>query len=100
VELEAFVDSDAFYSQAPESLLRSLGIEPIDRVVFVTADGRRSTASIGEVVLRLDGRVRRTICVFGEDDAPSLLGAYTLEGFMLGIDPVNERLVRIEGVML
>ena len=31
--------------------------------------------------------------VFSEDDAPPLLGAYTLEGLALAVDPLNQRLV-------
>ena len=33
------------------------------------------------------------LVVFGEDDAPSLLGAYTLEGLALAVDPVDQRLI-------
>ena len=33
------------------------------------------------------------IVVFGEDDAPPLLGAYTLEGLALAVDPEAQRLV-------
>lgn len=29
----------------------------------------------------------------GEDDAPPLLGAYTLEGLVLAVDPVDQRLI-------
>jgi hypothetical protein len=38
--------------------------------------------------------------VFGEEETPPLLGAYTLEAFLLGVDPVNGTLVRIEGLRL
>ena len=34
-----------------------------------------------------------TIVVFGEDDAPPLLGAYTLKGLALAVDPEAQRLV-------
>lgn len=98
--IDAYVDSGAVYTQVPASLLQRLGVEPIDTAIFVTADGRRSEAALGEVVLRIDGRVRRSICVFGEEGTPLLLGAYALEGFLLGVDPINKRLVPIEGLML
>ena len=48
----------------------------------------------------LDGRERRTICIFGEEDTPVLLGAYALEGFLLGVDPVGKRLIPVEGLRL
>ena len=31
--------------------------------------------------------------VFGDDEAPALLGAYTLEGLALAVDPESQRLV-------
>jgi predicted aspartyl protease len=98
--LEAYVDSGAVYTQLPGSALRRMGVRPIDTAVFVTADGRRSESELGEVVLRIDGRTRQSICVFGEEDTPPLLGAYALEGFLLGVDPVNKRLVPVEGMRL
>jgi len=39
------------------------------------------------------GESEVTLVVFGEDDGPALLGAYTLEGFALVVDPVEQRLV-------
>ena len=98
--LEAVVDSGAFYTQAPASLLRRLGVQAIDRAVFITADGRRSEADLGEIEIRMEERHRTTICVFGEEETPALLGAYALEGFLLGVDPVNQRLIGIEGLRL
>ena len=98
--LDAYVDSGAVYTQVPGSLLRQLGVEAIDTATFVTADGRRTESDIGEISIRIDGRERRTICVFGEEGTPALLGAYALEGFLLGVDPVNKRLVPVEGLRL
>jgi predicted aspartyl protease len=98
--LEAYVDSGAFYTQVPASLLRRLGVEAIDEATFITADGNRVVNQLGIVSLRIDGRVRPTVCVFGEEGAPILLGAYALEGFLLGFDPVHETLVQIEGLRL
>jgi predicted aspartyl protease len=98
--LSAFVDTGAFYTQVPGSMLRRLGVEVFDRAIFVTADGRRVESELGEVILRLDGRERRSICIFGEEGTPPLLGAYALEGFLLGVDPVNHRLIPVEGLRL
>jgi predicted aspartyl protease len=98
--LDAYVDSGAIYTQVPASMLRRMGAQVIDTATFVTADGRRTESDIGEIVIRIDGRVRRTICVFGEEETPPLLGAYALEAFLLGVDPVNARLIPIEGLRL
>jgi len=98
--MEPYVDSGAVYTQVAASLLARLGVEVIDTAIFVTADGSRSESDIGEIVIRIDGRERRTLCVFGEEGVPPLLGAYALEAFLLGVDPVNAKLVPIEGLRL
>ena len=100
VTLDAIIDSGAFYSQAPASMLRELGVEVLDRATFVTADGRRIESDLGQIILRIDGRVRQSICVFGEEGTPPLLGSYALEGFMLGVDPVHKKLMPVEGYLL
>jgi predicted aspartyl protease len=99
-DFEAYVDSGAAYTQIAASVLRWLGVSIIDTAVFVTADGRRVESELGEIVLRIDGRTRRSICVFGEEGTPPILGAYALEGFLLGVDPVNRRLIPVEGLRL
>src|SRR3990170_5941204 len=99
-QLEAVVDTGAFYAQAPASLLRRLGVEPFDRATFELADGRRVESDLGEVTIRIDERTRRTLCVFGEEGSAVILGAYTLEGFMLAADPVHKRLIPVVGYRL
>jgi len=37
--------------------------------------------------------------VFGDEGIVPLLGAYALEGLLLGVDPINKRLVPIEGLL-
>ena len=100
LRFDAFVDSGAFYSQVPTSVLKSLGVEVTDRAVFAMADGSRVESDLGTVRIRIDGRENWTICVFAEEGTPALLGAYALEAFLLGVDPVAKRLIRVEGVML
>lgn len=93
--LQAVVDTGAFYTWAPRSELERLGVRPIDRQRFGLADGRVIERDIGEVLVRIDGRVRHTTCVFGDEGTVPLLGAFTLEGFGLAVDPVNKRLLPI-----
>ena len=38
-----------------------------------------------------------TYVVLGENGSPAAIGAVTLEGFLLGVDPVEKRLVPVEG---
>lgn len=93
LSLDAVVDTGASYSQIPRSVLRQLGITPISQQSFTMADGRTVAREVAELYVRLNGQVRSTIWVIGEDGMPTLLGAYTLEGFGLTADPLNRRLV-------
>ena len=93
VETEATVDTGAFYSVVPARLLREIGVERLDRRRMRLADGRVVDADMGEAQVTVDGKSVTTQVIFGEDDAPSLLGAYTLEGLALAVDPVDQRLI-------
>ena len=47
---------------------------------------------IGIVDVRVEGIETPTLAIFAEEGAPALLGAYTLEGALLVVDPVRQRL--------
>ena len=91
--MEATVDTGAAYTTLPSGLLRELGIEPMDRGACLLADGRRVEMDIGRAWATINGTSEVTLVVFAEDDAPALLGAYTLEGLRLAVGPVAQRLV-------
>lgn len=92
-DIEATVDTGAAYTPLPSGLLREMGIEPTDKGVFLLADGRRAEMDIGRAWATINGTSEVTLVVFGEEDAPALLGAYTLEGLRLAVDPVAQQLV-------
>ena len=92
-DIEATVDTGAAYTTLPARLLRELGVEPMGQRRFLLADGRRIEMDYGRAWVTIDGDSEVTIVVFGEDDAPPLLGAYTLEGLALAVDPTEQRLV-------
>ena len=87
------VDTGASYTVVPANVLKDLGVAPIDRVGLTLADGRRVDYDLGRAVATIDGRTEYTLVVFGEDNARALLGAYTLEGLRLTVDPVHGKLV-------
>ena len=99
LDIEATVDTGAFYTTIPARLLRELGVEPMGRRLFLVADGRRVEMEYGQAWATIDGESVVTILVFGEDNAPSLLGAYTLEGLALAVDPSSQRLVPANLIM-
>ena len=99
LEIEATVDTGAAYTTLPASLLRELGVTPLGKRRFLLADGRRLEMDYGEARAAINGENVTTLVVFGEDNAPALLGAYTLEGLALAVDPVEQRLVPTHLIM-
>ena len=93
LEIEATVDTGAAYTTLPARLLRELGVEPAGKRRFLLADERRVDMEYGEARATVDSESVTTLVIFGEDNGPSLLGAYTLEGLALAVDPVEQRLV-------
>ncbi len=99
LQIEALVDTGATHTLLPRKILLDLGIKPLERMPFQLADDRTKEYEIGEARLRLDGRERTTVVVFGDENAMPLLGATTLELFNLAIDPVRKRLTPVPGLM-
>ena len=88
----ATVDTGSTYTCLRASMLRELGIVARRRIRSELADGSIVEDPIGEVRVRVEGVETTTIVVFVDDSAPALLGAYTLEGALLVVDPVRQRL--------
>jgi len=94
--VECLVDTGAAYSQLPSDMLDSLGITHFDERPCIFADGRRSMCRVGRAEFTYDSRQTPALVIFGEPDAPALLGAMTLEGLGLGVDPIGKRLIPID----
>ena len=99
VEVEALVDTGATHTLLPGDLMTTLGVEAIDRVSFQLADERAVEYDVGEARIRLDGRERTALVVFGPEGSIALLGATTLELFNLAVDPVRRRLIPVPGLL-
>ena len=99
LDINATVDTGAFYTTIPGIHLRTLGIEPMGKRKFLVADDRRVEMEYGQAWATIDGESIVTIVVFGADNAPPLLGAYTLEGLALAVDPSSQRLVPANLIM-
>ena len=91
--VEAMVDTGSTYTCLPDGLLRGLGLVPARRMAAELADGRIVHDAVGEARIRLEGIEFSTVVTFVPDDSPILLGAYTLEGIGMGVDPASRRLV-------
>ena len=90
--LEFLVDSGAFHSIAPASLLQRLGIPVMGEQQFQMADGRKIRRKIGTAQFRYQERVGGATVIFGEEGDSQLLGASTLESMGLGLDPLRREL--------
>ena len=99
VQIEALVDTGSTFSLFPGDMLRQLGVRPLRRVRFELADGRRVEKELGQTVLRVDGLEGTQNVVFGDAGEAALIGAVTLETFLLAVDPIRGRLVPIDGLL-
>ena len=97
-EIEALVDTGATTTVIPGATLRRLGIAPTKRETFEYAGGQRVELDMAEARAQVAGRETTTWVIFGEDDA-ALLGAYTLEGTFLAVDPYGQRLIPVPGLL-
>ena len=98
--IEALVDTDASYTWVPADILGRLGIKAQFRREFETADGRIIEREMAVATARWDGQQLPTLVVFGDEGSSPRLGVVTLEEFSLGVDPVNQRLVRVRGLVM
>jgi len=97
--VDALVDTGASHTMLPSNLLTTLGVVVIEQVAFQLADDRMVEYGVGEARIRLDGRERTTLVIFGPDDAEPLLGATTLQLFNMAVDTVSERLFSVPGLL-
>ena len=97
--VDALVDTGASHTMLPRNLLTDLGVAVLEQVAFQLADERTVEYDVGEARIRLDGRERTTLVVFGPDSAEPLLGATTLQLFNMAVDTVSERLFSVPGLL-
>ncbi len=95
----ALVDTGASVTTLPASFLRDLGVSPHTQFAFVLADGREIQRPVGRTWIRIAGQAEITLVVFGDEEIEPLLGAYSLQGLMLGVDSPNEQLIPIPALM-
>ncbi len=98
--VDALVDTGATFMTAPRALLERLGVEPFQVVALRLANGEIERRHIGEVRVELAGQERTAICVFGEPAAPPIIGAVTLQSFLLVVNTVEHRLAPVEALWL
>jgi predicted aspartyl protease len=87
------VDTGAELSWMPADVLEALGIERYTRWSFRHADGTVLERWAGAAFVHVAGRRAADEVVFGEPDDLVLLGAHSLEGLNLRVEPANKQLI-------
>jgi clan AA aspartic protease len=91
-EVNCLVDSGAIYSLIPGRVLRRLGIKPHSTREFVLANGEVIRRRLATATFEYQGKRGDSMVVVGETGDDPLLGATTLEGFGLVLDPFRREL--------
>jgi predicted aspartyl protease len=87
------VDTGAELSVFPSTALESLGVTRLKQLRFRQADGTVFTRWTGSARLYAANTVATDDVVFGEGTDMTILGARSLEGLNVRIDPVTKQLV-------
>ncbi len=95
-EAELLTDTGSTFTWIAGETLRQVGVESGSRRKFRTIEGREIERFVGEAKLEAVGESATTIVVFGEKGDAMVLGAYSLEGLGLLVDPVTKRLRKVE----
>jgi predicted aspartyl protease len=91
-EVEFLLDSGATYSLVPSEILAELEIEPHSVREFVLGNGEFVKRRMGTATFEYLGVRGDSLVMFGEPGDSALLGATTLEGFGLILDPFRREL--------
>ena len=91
---KVLVDTGSEYTRVSERTLERIGIQREKKdVAFILANGQQITRSVGFAIIRLDKFFTIDEVVFAQPGDLLLLGAHTLEGLNLTVDPRRKKLV-------
>lgn len=97
--INALVDTGSTHATVPTSLLQQLGVTPRSRRSFRLADNRVVEYATGYILVRYGGDEALVQVIFGPEDIDAGIGATTLENLSLAVDPLEQTLVPVEGLM-
>lgn len=100
-EEDFWVDTGAFHSFIPEDRLQTIDIKPMHAREVILADGRRNRRLEGEALFTLPELKETHTCsvIFGPKDSLYLLGATTLENFVVEADTAKGKLKPIATII-
>jgi len=99
-EVELWVDTGAAYSWISRARLEALGARSHRRMQFRTIEGRILERDMAAVIVRFDGYTGADNVVMAEPGDSEVMGAFTIEGLGLAVDPVQKKLVPTVGLAL
>src|SRR2546428_13954732 len=88
--LSLLVDTGATYTTLPRTVAESLGCSPIGTRRVLLANGREEEWTIGLVMMTLENQELPTVCLIGPNGGAAPLGAVSLEGVALPLEPLAE----------
>jgi predicted aspartyl protease len=94
-EIELLVDTGAIFVTLPREFAERLELVVVRLKRVRVAGGAIATWPLAEVRVAIGDDDAPTLCLIAPS-GPALLGAVALESLLLGVDPVNRRLVPIE----
>jgi predicted aspartyl protease len=92
-QVMCLVDTGSELTWLPRPLLEAHGLTPERKQRFQTADGTILERDVCYAIVHVAGWSTIDDVVFGEPDDLALLGARSLEGLNLTVDPVGKKLV-------
>ncbi|HXE43547.1 MAG TPA: retroviral-like aspartic protease family protein [Candidatus Baltobacteraceae bacterium] len=88
------VDTGAEFTWINADTLKRIGVKREKKdYTFVMANGKEITRSVGFAILRVGDALTIDEVIFGEPGDLEILGARTLEGMNLRVDPRAKKLV-------
>ena len=98
--MNALVDANAtIYSMVPRDSLDQVGVTIHETREFALPDDSLVECDLGYARFRFEQREVIALVIFAPEGSTPLLGKTALENARLGIDPVNELLVPVRGLL-
>lgn len=91
-KVKFLVDSGATYTSLPTAIVKKLNIKPSFEEKFSLADGSVIKRKIGNAMFVWQGREVASPVILGQPGDSALLGALTLEGLGVVLDPLKRKL--------
>lgn len=91
--VEALVDTGFELTWLPAELLKTAGITPRRKRVFLTATQQKVEREVGYAILSAEGFETNDEVVFAQPGDMTLLGVRTIEGFGVMVDNIGHRFV-------